>query len=393
VVSYIAVRYPLCYNVEKVKNGNQMKPKYTYKTKGQMQPSDRANFIAVIGNKEFVTDDGVPLVHSKEVALEPIKRLDKRNADDGVYDRNANRLQQSSTRINKDTGKTLYRGIQLYRLWFRFLKLALELEKLEVSLVTKNEVLIRNVKELYRDEKGNEYNKYDIPDDIKRQSEKEFAERKKYLKSNQTSGGDKEGIYRCKLIEPIKVDRSKYKGWDLDSVLTDSFDKWWETHSHLFEGYYPKFLDSKEEWIDENNFLYLRIDINSQSRDVDKFIRDEVFKKLRSKESDLYKISGKQPRVNVFQNNYNALVLSLKGWSNKDICENEKIYLRRTDTFDNTETGVSKTRTSGYRLTVTTDKKGKKLYSSVVSKQRNMGIWHLKEVCDGRFGNPLPTKK
>ena len=152
--------------MEKVKNGNQMKPKYTYKTKGQMQPSDRANFIAVIGNKEFGADDGVPLVHSKEVALEPIKRLDKRNADDGVYDRNANRLQQSSTRINKDTGKTLYRGIQLYRLWFRFLKLALELEKLEVSLVTKNEVLIRNVKELYRDEKGNEYNKYDIPDDI-----------------------------------------------------------------------------------------------------------------------------------------------------------------------------------------------------------------------------------
>ena len=118
-----------------------------------------------------------------------------------------------------------------------------------------------------------------------------------------------------------------------------------------------------------------------------KFLRNFVVK------NPIYKISGKQPRVNVFQNNYNALVLSLKGWSNKDICENEKIYLRRTDTFDNTETGVSKTRTSGYRLTVTTDKKGKKLYSSVVSKQRNMGIWHLKEVCDGRFGNALPTNK
>ena len=89
----------------------------------------------------------------------------------------------------------------------------------------------------------------------------------------------------------------------------------------------------------------------------------------------------------MFQNSYNALVLGLKGWSGKEICEHKNIYLRRTD-----ESELS-SRSDGDRLTVPKDKTtGKLLHSALVSKQRNMGIFHLLEVCDGRFGISPPSK-
>ena len=113
---------------------------------------------------------------------------------------------------------------------------------------------------------------------------------------------------------------------------------------------------------------------------------EEVGKRMKDKGTNRYRVGGKQPRPNVFQNNYNALVLSLKGWSGKEICENDKIYLRRTDEAELSSRG------EGDRLTVSKDKTGKLLYSKLVSTQRNMGIHHLLEVCDGRFGISPPTK-
>ena len=102
--------------------------------------------------------------------------------------------------------------------------------------------------------------------------------------------------------------------------------------------------------------------------------------KLTSKPK--FKVEG-YPRPDVLQNGYNAIVLTLKGWSNKEICEptNDNIYLRATDS-----------RSGGSRLIVPTNKKtGKKNYPVAVSKQRNYGIHYLVSAMNGKFGD-LPAK-
>ena len=88
----------------------------------------------------------------------------------------------------------------------------------------------------------------------------------------------------------------------------------------------------------------------------------------------------------VCQNNFNALVLRIKGWKSEDIINHKNIYLRNTDE------SMNASRIKGNRLTVSKDKKGKLLYSKVVSKQTLQGVHHLFEVCEGSFGKTLPTK-
>ena len=72
--------------------------------------------------------------------------------------------------------------------------------------------------------------------------------------------------------------------------------------------------------------------------------------------------------------------LIAKRWLPKKICLHENIYLRNSDEH------FASDRTKGERLTVTEDRTGKPKYSVTVSKQRTMGIHHLFEVCEGRFG-------
>lgn len=67
-------------------------------------------------------------------------------------------------------GKTISGNIRMYHMWFRFLKLTLELEELEIP--------------------------------VRKQK--------------------------------IKVDRRFYRRWDLDEVLVSSFTPWWHSHKHLF---------------------------------------------------------------------------------------------------------------------------------------------------------------
>ncbi len=179
----------------------------------------------------------------------------------------------------------------------------------------------------------------------------------------------------------MKVKKSAYKGWDLDQVLTDTFDNWWKTHSHLFEGYAPSFLKSKDEWIDSDDFIYIRIDKTSQRRDIQAFLNEEISPRLKGKSKKLFKVDGKSPRVNVIQNNYNALVLTLEGWSAKEIVGHKNIYIRRTD-----ESSLS-TRGDGLRPKYSTDKS----MVSNIAKNKMHGVHHLLEVCEGRFGL-APTK-
>ena len=325
---------------------------YQYKTKSEVTDFDKKNYQYMV--KGCVPEEPLNLVYSREVAREANARSKQR--PQVIYNEDT-RHNQPSARKSSDQERILPKGIQLYRHWFQFLKLALEIEKLKVELVLESHN--SNIKN---------WTIADIPSDVVARAQKEHQVR---------DGVD--AIFRCKVIQPIKVQKARYRGWDLDQVLEGNFDDWWKTHSHLFEGHAPKFIDSKDDWIDSKDVLYVQIDRQTQWRDIQAFMRDEVSKKLRKTESGRYKVEG-SPRVNVLQNNYNALVLLLKGWNAKEICTAEKVYLRSTDVSEFAN------RSDSDRLTVPHNKNGQPLYSALVSKQRKMGVFHLLEVCEGRFG-------
>ena len=121
--------------------------------------------------------------------------------------------------------------------------------------------------------------------------------------------------WQLKDTIPFKIKKEKYEGWDLDQVLKDPFDKWWKTHSYLFEGYPPKIIESTGNL--DPDFLYIRIDKKSKLSDVRDFITSEVQSQLTGKPR--FEVDG-YPRPDGFQNHYNALVLSMKGWGAQEIC-------------------------------------------------------------------------
>jgi hypothetical protein len=263
------------------------------------------------------------LTYSKEVALESAKRRVFRDWEHHKHER-----------ARKDTGALLERGIQVYRLWFRFLKLALELERLGVS-------------------------KLIVSQGTKRRS---------------VASGGGGAKWRCRKWVRLNIQKERYAGWNLDSVLTDTFDEWWRTHSHLFEGYSPSFITSTDKL--SPDFLYVRIDPATKLEDVKRFVTDEVQPKLRKKAQ--FAVEG-YPKPRVLQNAYNALVLTLKGVEPKEVCTSSKIYLRATQSQQTDRLAVS-----------TNPKTGKPLYSLLVSAQRDAGIHHLLEVMEGRFGRTAP---
>lgn len=314
-----------------------------YKTENDVDSSEKNNWLVAINGAPVTA--GLPLVHAREVRLNTATKL--------VDYSNESTHNKASARRNAKTGRTLDKGIQLYRLWFRFLQLALELEAMGAEIVVKGPTWIKNAQWLANERDA------DIPQEV----------------IDRANGGR---IFRCRTTQKVKVNRAAYDGWDLDQVLTSSFDRWWRTHSNLFEGLQPAFITSKREMTSHPDHLYIRIDKTSQWRDIMEFMRTEVSKQIRGKRAS-YAISGKNPRAKVIQNNYNALVLLLKGWTPEQICSDRNTYLRRTD-----DTSDGRTKTD--RLTVPKAKDGKLLYSTLVSKQRELAIWHLLEVCEGRFG-------
>jgi len=305
-------------------------------SKSKVKPSDKEIY--------WIEIDGSPvgevaLKKSREVALEFVGRRRLRAGLTGE------RHKVRSARVNPKTGGVLESGIQIYRLWFQFLKLALELEDLGVTKLVTKQMRERR----------------DIPSGGNR--------------SNNKNLGTK---IQLKDTVPFKIQKNKYRDWDLDEVLNKTFNTWWETHSYLFEGHTPSLLKTPEK--PNPDFLYVRIDKTSKLEDVRDFITSEIKPILTGKPR--YAVNG-YPRPDVLQNRYNALVLTLKGWSAQDICTGGakgKIYLRPTDY-----------RSKDDRLKVAVTPKGKVLWSALVSKQRNGALHHLQDVMKGKFGD-VPTE-
>jgi hypothetical protein len=347
--------YPYPFLVRKMKNREPFKFDPTNKKHVEQK---RTYWVKVDGT----VPDVVLLEKSRPVGvIDPTRRVaiaksrredrkekgDTRLRDEPHLDRDA--------RIDRETGGVLDKGIQLHRHWFQYLKLALELESLgkKVELVTAQS-LINKVTKSTSD---------DIPAHLKRVGV----------------------LSRARKVVRVRVNRSKYEKWDLPQVLSDPFNKWWDTHKDLFEGHSPSFLDSKDEWEDDKKFLYLKIDKSSKRLDVQNYLREELGKRLSDDGKPSFQIDG-YPRPDQLQNRYNALVLTLTGMKPKDICEHTPIYLRATDTRSGDDG----------RLTVPTftDDKGrvKIQHGNLVGTQRKEGIHHLVDVIGGRFGSAPDTR-
>lgn len=107
-----------------------------------------------------------------------------------------------SSRVFK--GDVLGRSIQMYRMWFLFLRLGLDCEDNQIPII-------------------------------------DHVNNKK-----------------------VKVNKKFYKKWDLDRVRTDTFDKWWSDKKHLFIESEPTIVDE----IDDEDFVYIKVDKRQKMEDV-----------------------------------------------------------------------------------------------------------------------------
>ena len=109
-------------------------------------------------------------------------------------------------------GDVLGRSIQMYRMWFLFLRLGLDCEDNNIPIV-------------------------------------DYVNNKKIK---------------------VKVNKKFYKEWDLDRVRNDTFDSWWNDKRSMFIESKPTVVD---EIIKDDNSIYLRIDKRSKIEDVVKELR------------------------------------------------------------------------------------------------------------------------
>ena len=152
-------------------------------------------------------------------------------------------------------GDLLGRSIQLYRMWFLFLKLGLDCEDNNVS----------------------------ITDHVK----------KKNIK--------------------VKVDKKFYLKWDLDRVKEDRFDDWWKDKKHLFIETEPSLVNEIE---DDDNYYYIKVDKRSKREDVIRTIRG-LIKSPKSFTSE-FSIT-KQHKYVPTHMKYNVFIWRTLGMTNNEL--------------------------------------------------------------------------
>ena len=118
-----------------------------------------------------------------------------------------------SSRVFK--GDVLGRSIQMYRMWFLFLRLGLDCEDNQIPII-------------------------------------DYVNNKKIK---------------------VKVNKKFYKKWDLDRVTEDKFDDWWKDKKHLFIESTPTIVSEIE---DDDNHYYIKIDKRLKKEDVMRGVRDLV---------------------------------------------------------------------------------------------------------------------
>ena len=208
----------------------------------------------------------------------------------------------------KESGLFIDRPIQVYRCWFEYLKLCLEMEDLGLSLEKMERV------------------KFD---------------KKKVVGFNQYLTEGSTGITRFRRYEEktrswkVKVKREKYEGWDLDKVLTQSFDNWWNPHRHLFENKKTIEIKSSKNWIKKPYYRYIRVDTRKRYEDTRSEF-DEIMSDVRGKKKKDLKTSTSQftvigkPRVDTLTVNRNIMI-RFKNWEMNNKGKSKKQILKEIE--------------------------------------------------------------
>ena len=167
------------------------------------------------------------------------------------------------------------RKIQMYRWWFRYLQLALELESLNFT----------------------------------------FTEYRRMPAQGKKKGYDKP--FQHKVV----VNRDRYKDWDLDQLLTSNFDKWWKAHSDLFVEVPTHTLEIKDptDVVPSDFYRYFRIDTRMTTASTIRSLREHLGRSRRSSLwTSKWTPTGEYRQEKLF-NSYNGMVMWLQGKSNKQI--------------------------------------------------------------------------
>ena len=235
-------------------------------------------------------------------------------------------------------GYVLDKSIHSYRMWFNFLKLALELEEQNTVLVTRNSASV--------------------------------------MGSNLGQSGHSK---TNRVTHKVRVNRSKYRDWDVFTIPHLSFDDWWKEHEHLFLDQVGKVLKPHDVVSSNPDTFTYEIDKRRRLSDVIKDLRkhyaDEEVERVSR---DDYPIEGKVRPI-VLQNRFNALVLKLEDkLSNQEILTHKDNYIRATDT---------RTAKHSHR-----GEDGKVIYDLIGGNKKSFGAKQiLLSVCDGYFIK-RPTK-
>ena len=235
-------------------------------------------------------------------------------------------------------GNVLDKSIHSYRMWFNFLKLALELEEQNAVLITRNSV--------------------------KRES---------------TEKGVGGMVDTGRVTHKVRVDRTKYRDWDLYEITNLSFDDWWKNHEHLFVDQVGKVLKPHDVVSSNPDVFTYEIDKRRRLSDVIKDLRSHYEEnKIERVSREKYPIEGRVRPINL-QNRFNALVLKLEdNLSNEEILTHKDNYIRATDTR------TAKGRFQG--------EYGRVIFELIGGSQKNWGAKQiLLSVCDGYFVKH-PTK-
>jgi len=140
------------------------------------------------------------------------------------------------------------------------------------------------------------------------------------------------------IKERVRVNKRMYMDWDLDEVLTQSFDTWWAKHKHLFEFELYKVLDGKYEHYDwgrdrvstDRKHLTIQLDTTQRVSDLLDIVKTKIREKRRENKGLLitkkrvYSING-NINTDSLMNRYNCLVLKLENeLTNEEILKPKK---------------------------------------------------------------------
>ncbi len=153
----------------------------------------------------------------------------------------------------KQGGETIERNIQWYRMWYTFLKLALELEQKKIPVNNKL----------------------------------------------------------------LKVDSKFYKQWDVSEILDTTFDNWWKEHKKLFVLEQVQVVNSYDVHLaniheDNDEYVYLKIPTNRNERELLSEMSDLVKGKFKGDKAN-YPFSNSGKNYLNLHVTYNCLVMNING--------------------------------------------------------------------------------